>query len=128
MSVPAKEKAAPSDVADAMHEQVTTVRITGTGPTRQRCLGDALRQVQREVGRKVRGTSFRIEPTALRIVSAVEHQHTERFLGLLFPRKRSKFALTVDVEVRVASVDLDAVKFRVRTEELGRGQHLLQMR
>ncbi|GLY66114.1 DUF4312 family protein [Amycolatopsis taiwanensis] len=111
-----------------MHEQVMTVRLTGTGTTKERCFGDALRQVQREVGRKVRGTSFRIEPTALRIVSAVEHQRTERFLGLLFPRKRSKFVLTIDVEVRVASVDLGAVKFGVRTEKLGRGQHLLQLR
>lgn len=105
-----------------------TLRLTGTGPTKERAFGAAMRQVQPAATGKGGGIAFRVEPVALEVLSAAEHRRTERFLGVLFARKRVHFEITVRVRVRVTSLDLDSVDFAVREEKLSATQHLLQMR
>ncbi|MEV8225347.1 DUF4312 family protein [Streptomyces sp. NPDC079167] len=105
-----------------------TLRLTGSGPTKERAFGAAMRQVQSAATGKGDGIAFRVEPVALEVLSAAEHHRTERFLGLLFARKRIHFEITVRVRVRVTSLDLDSVDFAVREEKLSTTQHLLQMR
>lgn len=85
-------------------------------------------KVQKTAGEKTTGVCFRVEPVDLEVVEAVEHRWTERFLGLLFARSRSRFSLTLKIEVRVASLDLDALEFSVREERLSPLQHALHMR
>ncbi|GAA2096508.1 hypothetical protein GCM10009801_66180 [Streptomyces albiaxialis] len=109
------------------HERLT-VRITGSGPTREKAFATAMRQVQQRVGKQATGTCYRVEPVDLAVESAVEHRWTERFLGLLFPRERTRFELTLRIEVEVASLDLAAVDFTVREERLTPLQHALHMR
>ncbi|MFD7922807.1 DUF4312 family protein [Streptomyces sp. NPDC059740] len=105
-----------------------TLRLTGTGTSRERAFAEAMGQVQRRVGEKVTGTCIRIEPVDLVVESAVERRWTERFLGLLFPRRRTAYEITVRVEVQVGAVDLAAVDFRVVEEKLTPLQHALLMR
>ncbi|MFB4420401.1 DUF4312 family protein [Streptomyces sp. QL37] len=105
-----------------------TLRLTGTGPTKERAFGAAMRQVQSAATGKGGGLAFRVEPVALDVLSAAEHRRTERFLGVLFARKRVHFEITVRVRVRVTSLDLDSVDFAVREEKLSATQHLLQLR
>ncbi|MEU0302012.1 DUF4312 family protein [Streptomyces sp. NPDC006175] len=105
-----------------------TLRLTGSGPTKERAFGAAMRQVQSAATGKGDGIAFRVEPVALEVLSAAEHHRTERFLGLLFARKRIHFEITVRVRVRVTSLDLDSVDFAVREEKLSATQRLLQMR
>lgn len=104
------------------------LRLTGTGPTRDKAFADAMARVRQAAGDRVTGVCFRVEPVDLEVVEAVEHRWTERFLGLLFARTRSRYALTLRIEVRVAALDLDAVDFTVREERLSPLQHALRMR
>lgn len=111
-----------------MNESRTTVRISGTGPTRERAFAAALQQVQARVGKETKGICFRVEPLDITVVSAVEHRWTEKFLGVLFPRERKRFELTLKIDVRVVALDLTAVDFSVREERLSPLQHALRMR
>lgn len=105
-----------------------TLHLTGSGPTRERAFAAAMAQVQHAVGERTTGVCFRVEPVDLEVVSAVEHRWTERFLGVLFPRRRAGYELTLRIEVRAAALDLDAVDFSVREERLSPLQHALHMR
>ncbi len=111
-----------------MNTAERTLRLTGTGPTKERAFGTAMRQVQSAATGEADGIAFRVEPLSLDVLSAVEHRRTERFLGILFARKRVHFEITVRVRVRVTSLDLDGVDFAVREERLTPAQHLLHMR
>jgi uncharacterized protein (TIGR03578 family) len=111
-----------------MNETRQTVRVSGTGPTRERAFAAAVQQVQARVGKETEGICFRVEPLDVTVVSAIEHRWSERFLGVLFPRERQRFELTLKIEVRVVSLDLAAVDFSVREERLTPLQHALRMR
>nr|WP_239092056.1 DUF4312 family protein [Streptomyces sp. SID14478] len=104
------------------------MRLSGSGPTRDKAFATAIGQVQAEVGKRTDGVAFRVEPLDLDVVSAVEHRWTERFLGFLFPRTRRRFEITLRVDVQVASLDLDALDFPVREERLTPLQHALRLR
>jgi len=114
--------------AGAAAETRHTLRLTGSGPTREKAFAAAMRQVQQAVGERTDGVCFRVEPVRLTVLSAVEHRWTERFLGLLFPRKRSRFELTLRIDVRAFALDVDGLHFSVREEQLTPLQHVLQMR
>ncbi|MDJ1133761.1 DUF4312 family protein [Streptomyces iconiensis] len=111
-----------------MKHTAQVLRLTGSGPTRHKAFADAMGQVQRAAGARTTGVCFRVEPVGLEVVEAVERRWTERFLGLLFARTRQRFELTLKIEVRVASLDLDALDFTVREERLTPVQHALHMR
>lgn len=111
-----------------MKHTTHVLRLSGSGATRQKAFADALAQVQQAAGKKTTGVCFRVEPVGLEVVDAVEHRWTERFLGLFFARKRNRFELKLKIEVRVASLDLDALDFSVREERLTPLQHALHMR
>ncbi|WP_428950162.1 DUF4312 family protein [Streptomyces sp. cg35] len=111
-----------------MKETRHTLRLSGTGPTREKAFATAIGQVQSAVGKRTDGVCFRVEPLELDVVSAVEHRWTERFLGLFFPRTRQRFEITLRIEVQVASLDLDVLDFAVREERLSPLQHALRMR
>ncbi|MFJ8825092.1 DUF4312 family protein [Streptomyces sp. NPDC102467] len=111
-----------------MNQTRHTLRLTGSGPTKEKAFATAIGQVQSAVGKRTDGVSFRVEPLDLEVVSAVEHRWTERFLGLLFPRTRRRFEITLRIDVQVASLDLDTLDFALREERLSPLQHALHMR
>lgn len=119
---------APDGMKRCIQQTRHTVRVSGTGPTRERAFAAAMQQIQGRVGKETTGVCFRVEPLDVTVLSAVEHRWTERFLGLLFPRSRRKFTLTLRIETRVMAIDLDAVDFSVREERLTPLQHALHMR
>jgi uncharacterized protein (TIGR03578 family) len=104
------------------------LRLTGRGASRKRAFADAMAQVGRAVAERAEGVPYRVEPVAVEVVDAVEHRWQERFLGLLFPRPRSRYELTLRIDVRVAALDLAGVDFAVREERLTPLQHVLRMR
>lgn len=104
------------------------LRLTGRGPSRRRAFAEAMAQVARAVADRADGVPYRVEPLSVEVVDAVEHRWQERFLGLLFPRTRSRYELTLRIEVRVAALDLAGVEFAVREERLSPLQHVLRMR
>ncbi|MDX3767460.1 DUF4312 family protein [Streptomyces sp. NBC_01707] len=111
-----------------MRETLLTVRVTGTGPTRERAFAAAMQQVRQEVGKQVDGVCYRVEPQSLEVASATEYRWTERFLGLLFARARRRFELNLLVRVRAGHLDLEGLDFIVREERLTPLQHALHMR
>lgn len=117
-----------SPVSPAATETRHTLRPTGSGATREKAFAAAMQQVQQAVGERTSGVCFRVEPVRLEVASAVEHRWTERFLGLLFPRRRARFELTLRIEVRAMALDVDGLDFAVREEQLTPLQHALQMR
>ncbi|MFD1717660.1 DUF4312 family protein [Georgenia deserti] len=104
------------------------LELTGTGDTEERALGDIFRQVSGAVRARVAGPCLRIEPMDLAIRDAVCQVRTEKFLGLMFARRRETFRLTATVTVEVRFVDLERTSWRRVEEQLSPTQHLLEMR
>ncbi|MDX7986072.1 DUF4312 family protein [Xenorhabdus sp. 12] len=89
----------------------TSVRVSGSGDSRQKAIADALNSVQRTV---LQGTShiiLRIEPKDISIVSAVCKVTTEKFLFFFLPRRREHYSVVLDVDVSVTSLDVQAISF-----------------
>ncbi|MDE9442745.1 DUF4312 family protein [Xenorhabdus bovienii] len=93
----------------------TSVRVSGSGDTKQKAIADALNAVQRTV---LQGTShiiLRIEPKDVTIVSAISKVTTEKFLFFFLPRQREHYSVVLDVFVNVSLLDVRAIHFRQST-------------
>ena len=58
-----------------------------------------------------------IDPKGVEVISAREVVSTEKFFGLLFPRKVSTVELTLAVTVRVRMVDLSQIQVETVEQE-----------
>ncbi|MBI6547761.1 DUF4312 family protein [Xenorhabdus sp. VLS] len=90
----------------------TSVRVSGSGDSRQKAITDALNAVQRTV---LQGTShiiLRIEPKDIAIVSATSEVTTEKFLFFFLPRQRERYSVVLDVTVNVILLDIQAIHFQ----------------
>ncbi|MGI5466918.1 SFCGS family glycine-rich protein [Streptomyces sp. CA-132043] len=123
-----RRSAAEEAGGGGMTDSRLTVRVAGSGPTRERAFAAAMGEVRKRVGEAAPGVCYRVEPLTLDVVSAVEHRWTERFLGVLFARQRRRYDLELRVTVRAGALDLAALDFAVREERLSPLQHALRMR
>lgn len=87
------------------------VRIEGKGNTKEHAIANALGLIQKKVNAEIKGMIIRIEPVQIEVIEAIEETFTERFLMLLFPRKRSLFKLVMDIEVDLFILDTDKIHF-----------------
>ena len=87
------------------------VRIEGKGNTKDHAIANALGMIQKKVNKELNGMIIRIEPMKIEVVEATEETYTERFLMLLFPRKRSHFKLVMDIEVDLFILETDKINF-----------------
>jgi len=102
--------------------------LAGQGETKEAALSKLFSQVQGEVRKSVKGAPIRVEPKDLKIVSADVTRYTERFLGILFPRARSRYSIQARVTVQVTVLDLDTIQFTEHKEQLSSFQHVLKLR
>ncbi|MDR0218166.1 MAG: DUF4312 family protein [Enterobacteriaceae bacterium] len=89
----------------------TSVRVSGTGDSKQKAVADALNAVQRTV---LQGTShliLRIEPKDVAVINATSKVTTERFLFFFLPRKREHYSVVLEVTVNVTLLDVQAIDF-----------------
>ena len=98
-------------------EMEMTVIVKGSAETKEKALAGAMSHIKGEVGKNIKGILFRIEPLDLNIIDAKEFSYQERFLGLLFPRVRTHYELTLQVRARIGFIDLDKVTFQKESKE-----------
>ncbi|MFS0780408.1 DUF4312 family protein [Bacillus sp. 1P06AnD] len=100
-----------------MEKQTTVITVSAAGHTKEQAFSAALGQIQRNVLKEQDDMVIRIEPLDVRVVEAIEETYTERFLLLLFPRKRSKYKVTLEVKVELVLLEVNKVAFEARKQE-----------
>jgi len=98
-------------------EMEKTVIVEGSAETKEKALALAMSHIKKEVEKETNGMLFRIEPLDLTVMQAKEVSYKERFLGVLFPRIRTHYELTLQVKVRLGLIELDKVPFKKETKE-----------
>jgi len=109
-----------------IHEEV--LQIQGTGENEKESFQDIFSRIKPELEKKYPGILLQIEPKKMDIKDAVISVHTERFLGMLFPRKRKLYKITAQITVKVSVFSTDTIKYRCEEENLSVVQHILEMR
>ncbi|MFC7442828.1 DUF4312 family protein [Laceyella putida] len=104
-----------------------TFTLTGAGETKESAFNQIFAQVKSKVAQEIEGLAIRIEPERMDIVHAKKTIHTERFLGFLFPRKRNRYEITVNLTVQLRVIDVAKIDFDTEEEQLTRVQHLIRM-
>lgn len=90
----------------------TTVRIQGSGNTKEQALSVALGKIQNKIMTEYKGNMIiRIEPMNVNVIEAKESVYTERFLLFFFSRQRSKFNVVIDVDVNLFLLDVGEITF-----------------
>ncbi|NRR00816.1 DUF4312 family protein [Brevibacillus sp. RS1.1] len=108
-------------------ETTQTLRLSGSGDTKEGAFNRIFSQIKHVVARQTNDLVVRIEPVGVSIVSATEIVKYERFLGLFFPRKRTRYDITVDIQVRLGLVQVENITFQQQTETTaGMGQLVRQ--
>lgn len=108
-------------------ETTQTLRLSGSADTKEGAFNKIFSQIKHVVARQTNDLVVRIEPVGLTVVSATESVRQERLFGLFFPRKRTRYDITVDIEVRLGVVHVEHITFRQQTEQTaGVGQLVRQ--
>lgn len=89
-----------------------TVRVTGKGETQQKAFANALSQIQKRVVQNEAYVTLQITPLKVKPVSLNVETYKERFLFLFFPRVRTTYVVTIDVDVAVNAIELATVPFK----------------
>lgn len=89
---------------DLLTTENREISVSGTGDTFadavQKCFSEVRRRVYREVGHPI----VYLEPVSFKVTDYEKKVYTERFLEVLFPRKREKYRVQVTVGVLVKYV------------------------
>ncbi|RRJ64362.1 DUF4312 family protein [Paenibacillus oralis] len=109
-------------------EMERTLTITGSGETKQAAFQQALLRMREGIVRDTQDILLQIEPLDFAVVSAVQHTYTEKFLGFLFARVRTKYEVTANITVRLRLVELANLEFSERVRQPSRVRRILRMR
>lgn len=82
-------------------QEVRTLTLTGSGETREAALNEILTKMRQQIMKEVGGPVLFMAPVGLDLTQANESQKSEKFLGLLWPRTRSRFNLEARIQVEV---------------------------
>ncbi|AIF52751.1 DUF4312 family protein [Pelosinus sp. UFO1] len=104
-----------------------TLSLRGTGESKERAFNDVFSQIKPLVAKTFSNIVLQIEPQEVEVVSAIETSYTEKFLGILFPRKRIRYDIAVNITVRLRMIDMTEIQFEKRNEELSTVQRVLRM-
>lgn len=95
-----------------------SIVITGSGESKDKAFHHIFAQLQPMIAQKFSDSVIiRIEPKDVVIEAATEKRHTERFLGVLFPRQRVCFCITARVTVYIKFIKLAKVTFGEQPKE-----------
>lgn len=95
------------------------IRITGNGASKEQAFASAFGSIQKEVMKKYNKIMIQISPLDVEIIEANEVVYVEKFFFFFFPRQRSKFYVTLDVEIDIFFIDQDVVNFKEVTPSMG---------
>lgn len=102
---------------------VTTLTLTGRGDTKEAAFNQIFGQIKQAIAKEIHELVIRIEPQEIEILAARETVYTERFLGILFPRRRTKYEIQAKVGVRLGVILLSQISFT--QEQEGSAQKIL---
>ncbi|MFE5324004.1 DUF4312 family protein [Paenibacillus sp. NPDC056579] len=110
--------------------QVTerSIVVSGSAETKAMAFQQALTQMKKNIAKEIPDILLQIEPQNVEVLSATESTYRERFLGLLFPRTRTRYDITIRVDVKIRAVILSEVPFEQKSEQLPPLQRVLKMR
>lgn len=109
-------------------EQEMIVTVSGSAESRAGAFQRALSQVKVEVTKQLPEIILQIVPQDVEVLSATELTYKERFLGLLFPRTRTRCDIRMNVTVSLRYVKLSDIPYEERKEKLSLAQHALRLR
>lgn len=101
-------------------ERIESLRLTGSGDTKEGAFNKIFGQIKHVVARQTSDLVVRIEPVRIEVVSSTESMYKERLFGLFFPRTRTRYDITVDIQVRLGVVDVASIPFQTQTEQTAR--------
>ncbi|GIM46535.1 hypothetical protein DNHGIG_20840 [Collibacillus ludicampi] len=104
-----------------------TLTLSGVGETKEAAFNKIFSQIQRKIAQDIPGIPLRIEPQNVEIIRAKETIYTERFMGIFFPRKRTRYEITAQITVQLRIIDVSKIEFEREEEHLTRVQHLIRM-
>ncbi|MVP00220.1 MULTISPECIES: DUF4312 family protein [Paenibacillus] len=105
-----------------------TLVVSGSSETKQGAFQQALTRMKGQISRETTDVLMQIEPQEVEIVSANVTQYREKFLGLFFPRNRTRYDVTLRITVKLKYVNLDELEFTENAENLSKYQRILKMR
>ncbi|WP_232697286.1 DUF4312 family protein [Brevibacillus daliensis] len=95
-----------------MREFDQTMTLTGVGETKEAAFNQVFSQIKNKVSRESNDIIFRIEPVDIEVLSASVLTYKERFLGIFFPRTRTRYTVKARVSVRLCAVELSKIDFK----------------
>ena len=107
--------------------QVHTLTLSGVAETKEMAFNQIFSQIKNKIAQEIPGIPLRIEPQNVEVVQAKETLYTERFLGIFFPRQRTRYEITAKITLRLQWIDPAKIDFDREERHLTRTQHLLRM-
>lgn len=108
-------------------EMNMTLRLSGRAETKEGAFNKIFGQIKQMVARQTSDLVVRIEPVAVEVVTATQTIQKERLFGLFFPRTRTNYDITVDIQVRLGVVEIETIRFQQQGgQAAGVGQMLRQ--
>ncbi|EGK12444.1 DUF4312 family protein [Kroppenstedtia eburnea] len=106
---------------------VHTLTLSGVAESKEAAFNQIFSQIKSKIAQEIPGIPLRIEPQNAEVVRAKETVYTERFLGIFFPRKRTRYEITAKITVQLQLIDISKIEFDREDRHLTRTQHLLRM-
>lgn len=105
------------------------MELSGTGESKELAFNHIFSQIKPLIARNFpERVILQIEPKDIRILSATETAYTERFFGVLFPRRRIRYDIKAVVIVHLRFLELSDVSFEKRQDDLSPVKRVLTMR
>lgn len=109
-------------------EQEYKLTLHGQGKSKEAAFHHVFSQLKTHVVRELPDLVLRMEPRGVKVLSATQTTYTERFLGLFFPRVRTRYEITVEVTMELKTISLADIEFTEQREELSPLKRVLHMR
>jgi uncharacterized protein (TIGR03578 family) len=109
-------------------EMEYTLIVTGTDETKRDAFQQVLTRMKTQIAKEIPDILLQIIPQNIEVLTATQTSYKEKFLGLLFPRVRTRYEITAKVTVTLRIVKLSEVAFTELPEQLPVFKRILKMR
>lgn len=109
-------------------EKEVTLTLTGSGESERAAFQNILNEMKKQVTGNDADMMLQIEPRNMEVLSADKTVRTEKFLGILFPRTRTRYEIKANITVMLRYMDLSKIEYKVHEEKQSAMQHIIRMR
>lgn len=104
-----------------------TLTLHGSGESKEAAFQQVFGQIKNKLAREIPELILRIEPMDVEVLKASQSTYKERFLGILFPRNRTKYTIEARILVRLRVIELSKIEFAEEAQQLS-GNKLLRLK